>query len=697
MSLPNSGRLLLPVLLGSLPTLAFAADAALTTSPVVVTATRVERNTFDLPLSIDVVSAETLSEGRPQINLTETAVRIPGVVVNNRFNASQDLAVSSRGFGARAAFGVRGVRIYADGIPISMPDGQGQTGTFNLDTAKSVEFMRGPFSALYGNSSGGVVQILTRDGSKTPSVGVAIIAGSFNTQRQSLVAEGQAGALNYIINATDLDAEGYRDHSRSSRETLHAKLAYQFNDATRLSLVASTLDQVAEDPLGLTEAQFRADPRQAGTNAVARNTRVYRKHDQAGMVLDHALSAQNKLSLMGYYGTRNNQQYQTLGATGRVAAIDRRFSGAEFKWSHQSTLAGLPFSLVAGLNYDQMKDVRNQFNAAAGNLIPGATRDELQKVHSFDQFVQATLEPTERWLLVAGLRRTDIRFDITDNIPAPVDSSGKLRFGNTSPVLGATYRLTSAVNLYANYGRGFETPTFIELTYTGNPLTNGGAGPNLALQPSKSRNYEAGVKALIADQTRANLAVFRIDTENEIVTDLGAGATASFKNVGKTRRTGLELSVDSALPHDFNLYGAFSWMRADFRDDFCTGTPPCVAVPAGNRIPGTYAGTAYGELSWKHPASGFFSALEVMKFSDTYTNDSNVQRADGYTLVNLRAGFAQTLGGWKLREYLRIENLNDVVYASSVRVNSAQNATGAAFEPGATRNWMLGLSANYSF
>jgi iron complex outermembrane receptor protein len=697
MSLPNPGRLLLPVLLGLLPTLALAADVALTTAPVVVTATRVERNTFDLPLSIDVVSAETLSEGRPQINLTETAVRIPGVVVNNRFNASQDLAVSSRGFGARAAFGVRGVRIYADGIPISMPDGQGQTGTFNLDTAKSVEFMRGPFSALYGNSSGGVVQILTRDGSKTPSVGAAISAGSFNTQRQSVVAEGQVGALNYIINATDLDAEGYRDHSRSSRETLHAKLAYQLNDATRLSLVASTLDQVAEDPLGLTEAQFRADPRQAGTNAVARNTRVYRKHDQAGMVLDHALSAQNRLSLMGYYGTRDNQQYQTLGATGRVAAIDRRFSGAEFKWTHQSKLAGLPFSLVAGLNYDQMKDVRKQFNAAAGNLIAGATRDELQKVHSFDQFVQATLEPNERWLLVAGVRRNDIRFDITDNIPAPVDGSGKLRFANTSPVLGATYRLTPAVNLYANYGRGFETPTFIELTYVGNPLTNGGAGPNLALQPSKSRNYETGVKALITDQTRANLAVFRIDTDNEIVTDLGAGATASFKNVGKTRRTGLELSVDSTLPHNFNLYGAFSWMRAEFRDDFCTGTPPCVAVRAGNRIPGTYAGTAYGELSWKHPASGFFSALEVMKFSDTYTNDSNVQRAVGYTLVNLRAGFAQTLGGWKLREYIRVENLNDAVYASSVRVNSAQDATGAAFEPGATRNWMLGLSANYSF
>ncbi|MDZ4250965.1 MAG: TonB-dependent receptor [Sulfuritalea sp.] len=684
-------------LAGVLPFSTHAAESRLTTDQVVVTATRVAQNTFDLPLSIDVIGAETLGEGRSQINLTETAVRIPGVVVNNRFNAAQDLAVSSRGFGARASFGVRGVRIYADGIPITMPDGQGQTGTFNLDTAKSVEFMRGPFSALYGNSSGGVVQILTRDGAKTPTLGATLAAGSYDIQRLSLIAEGQAGGLNYIVNATDLESDGYRDHSRSSRQTLHAKLGYELNDATRLTLLATSLDQFAEDPLGLTETQYRQDPQQAGTNAVARNTRVYRKHTQAGMVIDHALSAQNTLTAMGYHGSRDNQQYQTLGATGRVAAIDRQFSGAELKWTHNSMLAGSPFSLVAGLNYDTMKDVRNQYNAAAGNLIPGATRDELQKVNSFDQFVQASFEPTERWLLIAGLRHSQINFDITDNIPAPVDGSGKLKFSNTSPVLGATFRLAPAVNLYANYGQGFETPTFIELTYIGNPLTNGGAGPNLTLQPSKSKNYEIGAKALIADNTRANLALFRVDTENEIVTDLGNGATASFKNVGKTRRTGLELSVDSALPHNFNLYGAFSWMRAEFRDDFCTGTPPCVAVPAGNRIPGTYAATAYGEISWKHPASGFFSALEALRFGDTYTNDSNVQRADGYSLFNLRAGFAQTLGGWKLREFIRLENLADKVYVSSVRVNASQATTGAAFEPGARRNFLLGLSASYGF
>ncbi|MBI5784281.1 MAG: TonB-dependent receptor [Rhodocyclales bacterium] len=698
--MPNTACRFLPFapLLAIVPPPALhAADTRITTEQVVVTATRIERNSFDLPVSIDVVEGETLRDGKPLVNLTETAVRIPGVVVNNRYNASQDLAVSSRGFGARASFGVRGVRIYADGIPITMPDGQGQTGTFNLDTAKSVEFMRGPFSALYGNSSGGVVHIHTRDGELQPTLGGSLTAGSYDTLRESLTFEGQNGGLNYIVNATDFESDGYREHSRNTRETLHAKLRYSFSEATRLTLLASTLDQFAEDPLGLTEAQYRQDPRQAGTNAIARNTRVYRKHEQAGVVLDHALSAQDGVSLTGYRGTRDNQQYQTLGAAGRVAAIDREFGGTELKWTQRASLADRPFNLAAGVNYDSMEDVRTQYNAAGGVLIPGATRDELQKVHNVDEFVQATFEPGADWLLVAGLRHTDIRFDITDRMPTPVDGSGSLRFSNTSPVVGATYRLLPTLNLYANYGRGFETPTFIELTYVGNPTTNGGAGPNLELQPSKSRNYEVGAKALIADNTRVNLAAFRIDTENEIVTDLGNGATASFKNAGRTQRVGIELAIDSALPYEFNVYGAFSWMTAKFRDDFCTGSPPCVPVAADNRIPGTYGTTAYVELSWQHPASGFATALEGVHFGHTYTNDSNVQQAEGYSLYHFRAGFAQKLANWRLREFLRIENLTDETYVSSVRVNASQADTGAAFEPGARRNAFVGIAASYTF
>lgn len=676
---------------------AFAADVSVRTSPVVVTATRIEQNSFDLPVSIDVVEGDVIRDAQPQVNLTETAVRIPGVVVNNRFNGSQDLAVSSRGFGARSAFGVRGVRLYADGIPLTMPDGQGQTGTFNLDTAKSIEFMRGPFSALYGNSSGGVVQIFTKDGDKNPTLSGGTTFGSFDSQRSTATFEGQNGNLNYVVNASDLSSDGHRDHNKAKKEMQHAKLSYAAGAATKVTLVATSLDQDGtDDPLGLTEAQYRSNPRQAGTNAVARNTRVERSHTQAGVIVEHALSAQSSLSLMGYYGVRDNRQYQILGATGRVASIDREFGGLDAKWTHKSTLAGRPFSFVAGVNYDRMEDARTQNNAVRGN-ITALTRNDLQKVHNVDEYAQASFEPTDRWLLVAGLRHTDIQFDITDQFPVTArdpNGSGSLKFSNTSPVLGATFRLTPTVNLYANYGEGFETPTFIEYTYSNSVA---GTGPNLTLQPSESKNYELGVKAFVTDSTRVNLALFKVATEKEVVIDEGNGATASFRNAGDTERTGVELSLDSALPNNFNFYAAFTQMNAEFKDAFCTGTP-CNTVQAGNKIPGTYESIGYAELSWKHPASGFSTALEAIHFSDTYVIDTNLQKADGYTLVNLRASLVQKIGNWSLKEFLRVENLGDKTYVSSVKVNASPNpVTGAFYEPGAPRNWMLGFNASYKF
>ncbi len=665
-------------------------------SPVVVTATRVEQNSFDLPVSIDVVDSAKLHDSQAHVNLSETAMRIPGVVVNNRFNTAQDLSVSTRGFGARSQFGVRGVRLYADGIPMTMPDGQGQTGTFNLDTAKQVEFMRGPFSALYGNSSGGVVQILTKNGTNDPTLSGGITFGSYNTRRESLTYEGTDGGLNYVVNAAHFSTDGFRDHSEATRDTLHTKVSYAISEGTKLTMAATALDQPdTKDPLGLTPAQYKQNPRQAGTDAVSRDTRVNRTHTQAGLVLDHVVSEQQSIRLMGYYGVRDNQQFQQLGATGRVSSIDRDFGGLDARWSYKNNLGGRPFSLTAGLNYDNMEDDRRQYNAKNGHISSNETRSEIQKVHNFDQFVQATLEPSDRLLLIAGLRHTRINFNVDDKMPVKVsdpDGSGSVEYTNTSPVLGATFRVTPALNLYANYGRGFETPTFIEVTYL-NPTT--GAGPNLGLQPSKSKNYEVGAKAFIGDNTRVNLALFKVDTEKEIVTDLGQGTTASFKNAGDTERRGMELSVDSVLPFNFGFYAAYTLMNAEFKDTFCSGTgcpTPAKTVASGNKIPGTYTSTTYAEISWKHDASGFSTALEGIRFSDTYADDLNTIKADGYALFNLRGGFAQKTGQWRFNEFARIDNIADRNYVSSVRVNNS-----AAYEPGAGRNYLLGLNASYQF
>jgi iron complex outermembrane receptor protein len=677
-----------------------SADSAVITAPVVVTATRVEQNSFDLPVSIDVVDGETIREGQPRINLSETAVRIPGVVVSNRNNPAQDIAISTRGFGARSAFGVRGVRLYADGIPMSMPDGAGQTGTFNLDTAKSIEFMRGPFSALYGNSSGGVVQLLTADGEEMPTVSGGITFGSYDSQRESLTFSGQEGAFNYIVNAAHQQSDGYRDHSESTRDTLHGKFSYQASEDTKITLLATALDQPeSQDPLGLTKAQMHADPRSiypdtGGGNAESRNTHVDRNHVQAGVVLDHNFSEEHSIRLMTYYGQRENRQYLV---TNTVSTIDRDFGGADARWTYKSTLADKPFTVTAGLNYDTMTDDRRAYNALNGVLIPGETRREDQNVHNFDQYVQATWEPSERWLLTGGLRHTKIDFDIDDQFLSNGDNSGSMSFSNTSPVAGVTFKLTPTVNLYANAGKGFETPTFIELNYDRTFSTI-----NNTIKPSESKNYEVGVKAFISDMTRVNLALFKVDTEKEIVVDTSVGGQTAYKNAGDTERKGLELSVDSILPNNFKFYAAYTLMSAEYKDAFqcfgsgavnlwCTGDK---TVDAGNKIPGTYSSTTYAELSWKHAPTGFSTAIEGIHFSKTYVNDLNTESANPYTAFNWRGGFTQKMTAWEFNEFIRVDNITDTNYSASVKVNETRMRY---YEPSSSRNWLFGVSASYRF
>ncbi len=688
-------------------------------SPVVVTATRTEAKSFDLPVSIDVISSETLHDGQQGVNLSETSMRVPGVIINNRNNTAQDLSVSTRGFGARSQFGVRGVRLYADGIPLTMPDGQGQTGTFNLDTAEQIEFMRGPFSALYGNSSGGVVQIFTRDGAKTPTISGSTNFGSYGTKRQSLTAEGQIGDLNYIVNTSHYETNGYRDFTAAKRDLTHTKFSYKPNDDTKVTFVASYLDQPdAQDPGGITPTQFKQDSKQVNSASVyTANQRSSKSQTQAGLTIDHNFSESQSVRLMTYYGVRDNMQFQTLPGVGnvcgplssascnRAVGIDRSFGGFDARWSYKDTLAGKPFSVSAGVNYDAMSDDRRTYNTYLGEVNPTnpLTRSEMQRVKNFDQYLQATFEPTNQWLVIGGLRHSRIDFEVNDNFLRDGNSGGNNSYTNTSPVFGATYKVTPAFNLYANYGTGFETPTFIEVTYDD---PNAGTGPNRRIQPSKSKNYEIGAKAFLFDNTRVNLAFFKVNTEKEIAVAQGTGTTASFQNAGDTERYGMELALNSALPNNFNFYSALSLINAEFQDSFnyctsrtgsnCSGsnTSNLKSVNSGNKIPGVYSSTFYNELSWKYPQLGFSTALESVHLSDTYTDDLNrsSHKADSFTLFNLRAGFTQFVGNWRLNEFARVDNVGDRNYVSSVRINND-----SAFETGAGRNWTMGLSASYKF
>jgi iron complex outermembrane receptor protein len=290
-----------------------SAQSELPLAPIVVTATRVAQSSADLPASIDRVSQEAIQTGQLQVNLSESLMTVPGVSAQSRQNYAQDLQLSVRGFGARSSFGVRGVRLYSDGIPGTMPDGQGQFSQFDLSSADHIEVLRGPFSALYGNSSGGVISIFTADAKPGYSVATTVEYGTFNTERYALTTTGADGIYNYVVDATHFQTDGYRYHSDAERNNFNAKLRLDLTPSSTLTLIGNAVQTpYVQDPLGLTRAQLEQNAEQAGVGAIAYNTRKDLAQSQAGVIYDNRLTANDDFTTTLYTGHRDTTQFQAI-------------------------------------------------------------------------------------------------------------------------------------------------------------------------------------------------------------------------------------------------------------------------------------------------------------------------------------------------------------------------------------------------
>jgi iron complex outermembrane recepter protein len=673
-------------------------EAAGASGGVVVSATRSERNSFDVPVSIDRVDAQAIRDGQVQNNLSESLVRVPGVVVQNRNNYAQDLQISSRGFGARAQFGVRGVRLYADGIPATAPDGQGQTSNFDLGSAERIEVMRGPFSSLYGNASGGVIQVFTEDGPPEPTASVSASAGSWGTSRLGLKLGGESGAVNYIGSASRFDTDGYRDHSAATRDLLNAKAKIAAGDATRVTLVANSVSVRAQDPQGLSRAQVDQDRRQVDPGSLTFDTRKSVRQDQLGASVEQRLSAADTVRLAAYGGRRDVEQFLSIPlaaqnpatSSGGVVDLDRGYYGLDLRWTRSMRLGDAPLTFAAGVGHDRQKEHRQGFINSFGSA--GAPkRDENDTVWSTDVYTQADWKFAPRWLASAGVRRSVVHFESSDYYVAPgnPDDSGRARFGNTSPALGLTFSATPSLNLYGNFGRGFETPTFAELAYR----SGGGTGLNFDLQPSTSTHAELGAKAFTAAGQRLTAAVFRVDTKNEIVIDTASGGRTIFKNAGGTERRGAEASWSGRASASVSFLAVATWIDARYSDAFASGSPPAT-VPAGNRLPGIPRRTAFTELAWSPSGPAWHTALEARYSDRVYVSDANAETAPPYTVFNWRLVFEQRSGRWLLNQFLRVDNLGDKRYIGSVVVG---DANGRFYEPAPTRGAVIGATAQMRF
>lgn len=702
-SAPRPNRLAAALAL-VLPPLAAQALEPERLAPVVVTATRTAAEPLEVPASIALIAGDELRAGRAQVNISEGLGGVPGLQARDRQNYAQDVQISVRGFGARASFGIRGVRLYVDDIPATLPDGQGQITHVELGSVGRIEVLRGPFSALYGNSSGGVISVYSENPSGPPRLDVGVAFGSDGLKRVAASSSGRAGAIAYTLGSSRFQTEGYRQHSAAERRLGNARLSFELGSATQLTLIANSVElPEAQDPLGLTRAQRQAEPRGVDAGALNFNTRKTMKQQQGGLVLEHGIDAAHTLRVMVYRGHRTTTQFQSIPVAtqanalhpGGVIDLARDYQGADIRWRWKGATA----SVVAGIAADELGEHRLGYQNFTGTTlgVQGALRrDERNRVANADPYLQAQWQPTPAWLLTAGLRRAKVDFQSTDAYITKTnpDDSGAASYSATLPVLGASYAVSAGLNVYATAGKGFETPTLNELAYR----PSGATGLNFGLQASVSRSVEAGLKARPWAGAELTLALFETRTSNEIVTQTNVGGRATFQNAGATRRRGLEAAGSWQVAPTLQAQAAATWLDARYRDAFltCTATPCAAAnqrVGAGNRMPGIARAAVYGSLTWQ-PAGGWRLGAEARSLSKVWVNDLNTDAAPGHATVAAYAGYQLSRGPWDLGALLRVDNLLDRRYAGSVIVN---DGNGRFFEPAPGRSWLASANAAYRF
>lgn len=682
--------------------------AAQTPSPipmletVQVTATRNAVASSKVPAAITVLEGKDLDTDTLGVNLSEKLPGVAGVLARERQNYAQDVQISIRGFGARSTFGIRGVRLYLDGMPATMPDGQGQVSNFNLSSAGRIEVLRGPFAALYGNASGGVIQLFTADGAADPGTRISLTFGSDSARRASMNVSGVHGALDYNVDLTHFDTQGFREHSNAQRNSFNAKFKLEAGENSTFTIIANALvSPNALDPLGLTAEQLADNSRQAVAAARLFNTRKALVHEQFGFIFERPVTDSQSIRVLGYTGKREITQFLAVPVAtqnnplngGGVVDLDSSFFGLDGRWSYHGSIASRPFELVAGANYDEQDQHRLGFNNFLGSLLGVRglmRRDQRDRVRDFDQYVQANWTPIDKVSILLGLRHSTVRFDSRDQYitAANPDDGGRRGFSATNPVAGISFRPTESLNLYASYGHGFETPTFDELGYR----PDGSAGLNFLLRAARSRSKELGAKARLTDNTQMDLSFFRADTDDELAVATNSGGRATFQNVGRARRQGFELALHGQLDERWRVQLAYTALAASFRDPFltCTSSPcstPLVRVAAGSQIPGIPRSWLHVAASWEG-GKGWSAGVSGQYVDSMAVNNVGNARTRPYAVFDANAGYKFDNRETDARAFMRIGNVFGRRYAGSVIVNES-NAR--YYEPAPGRTFLIGL------
>ena len=654
---------------------------------VVISVSGYEQKILDTAASVNVVTSSQIHNGQAEDNLSEPLNRVPGIFALNRQNYAQDLQISSRGFGANSTFGTRGIRLYVDNIPGTVADGQGQISHIDLPSTERIEVIRGPFSVLYGNSSGGVISVFSEDGGPKNNIQPYFELGSYSQRKAGIKASGLYKNTNYLFDVGDFHTDGYRVHSAADRFNANSKIKFRPVSDSVITFVANNVNLSAQDPLGLTAAQLAANPKQAGNNAISQNTRKTVLQTQTGFTIDTRIDQKNQLLFTPYYGQRHVTQF--LAATNNgVIDLKRDFYGMDSKWIHKDQLIGMPLTFVGGVDFNENDDQRQTYQNNGG--IQGALGQTYRmSAKNFDQYAHIDWRLLERLALNFGARNSQTNLSSISNNPSLNNtSSGSHAYQALTSMVSLQYYLSEVSNVYVSYGSSFDTPTLNQVTYN-----SSFTGSNFGLNAATTKQVEIGFKSKLSKSAQIILALFNANTSNDIVVGASSFGRTSFTNAPKTNRQGIEASAQFILPHQFELNMAYTLLNATVKEAYLNNN---AYVLSGNRIPGVPNQGLFSELLWVKPNKSIEAAVEARVNGSMAVNDINSpSMATGYAVLNLRTMFRQEIaGGWSLSQFFRINNILNRSYVGSVIVNQTSSQF---YEPAPTRNWLVGAKANYQF
>lgn len=658
-----------------------------------VTVTRLRATLGALPWSVSIVSPEIGDVPGRAVSLEETLRGVPGVFAQDRRNFALGDRLTIRGAGARAQFGVRGVQVILDEIPLTLPDGQSALGNLDLPTAGRIEVIRGPASALYGNAAGGVLRVWTREPADASlALASRLTLGSYGFLGTRLEASGRAGGVGWLASFRRVETDGFRTYADAERWNANLVGRADVSPATELRAVLNLSHlPFAENPSSVDRETARADPRSVRSSIVEQGAGERHAQGQAGVTVRHRRSGGPEWTATAWGLGRD--VWNPIPAT--IIDLSRRAAGLRLEvrgvvggtgpdaGAADGTDAAM-LRWVAGLDAALQDDGRIEYENLGlrdgDEAVAGETRlDQEERVSSLGPFVQLLLEPAPRWsLTVAG--RYDLNdFEVTDRRLADGDDSGDRTFSRFSPTVGVSFRPADALSAYASFATAFETPTTSELS--NDPTGRGGF--NRELRPEVLRSFELGLRGRLAGVNLSwGLAAYRGTVDDALIPFEGEDEVVFYRNAGRVSRDGLEAELAWTPASEVELSAAYTFQDFVF-DRFTTDAGDF----SGNREPGVPRHRL--SLAARAELPGGLRAEADARWVDAFpVDDANQFSNWSYGVVDL--GFARELrvGRFRPRPFLRVENLLDERHNASVVPNAFADRY---YEPAPGRSLVVGL------